>query len=178
MREFPSLSTISLRDLEKRTLRCVGALTGVDVCDLSKLSARDVAGVWVSGHEKNTDSGSMTVRTILRMKYGCTSGRCVGGFLSPRMLFATHCVAERASSQLFANLDDHWSFFSDGAAQHFPQAVGETLVVSSSMKRGLVALYEHVANCLEEHRLPTEENILDFYLNRAKKYPSLEDYLE
>lgn len=34
-----------------------------------------------------------------RLKYGCTCGQCISGFLSPRMRFALECQAEKPSTE-------------------------------------------------------------------------------
>ncbi|MBE3041986.1 hypothetical protein IMZ48_05270 [Candidatus Bathyarchaeota archaeon] len=143
---------------DQNDLACLAALTGTRVVDVSKLSADEIAGVWVTSHKENTapDPDAKAIRDTLRRKYGCTCGRCVGGFLGPRMLFATSFAADKVSSQMVMDTTNHWSFFSDGASRHLPENVRLGLFTDYKMKRGLCHLYEHIAKCLKAGRIPTD----------------------
>ena len=176
------MPVIKYEDFEgfgQKMITCQAALKGVDVCDLSKLSAEDISNVWIKSHERSKAPDAPTIRATLRMKYGCTCGRCLGGFLSPRMLFVTRTIANKVSMQLNFDLrGDGITFFADGVANHLPKEVYKNLVTNNFMKSGLASLYEHIANCLKAGRLPTEKNILYLHHTDVNGDPMLENYLK
>ena len=165
----------------QRDVACVAALMGTEVSDLSELSSAEDIGVWVTAHEKDTSPGAEAIRATLRIKYGCTCGRCLGGFLSPRMALALEYAADFQHDSLGSDYDDgeDWYMFHGDSTRHLPQSVRQNLKTNKSLRRGFANMHEHVARCLKEGRIPTKANILDFYRNRVNEWPPVtRNYLD
>lgn len=82
-------------------MECLCILSGVEYTDITNLSA------------EQREDGDATIGRMLRLKYGCTCGKCLDGFLSPRMLFCLCVQADEA----FNYMDDTGSIRSNGKWQ-------------------------------------------------------------
>ncbi|KAI1401892.1 hypothetical protein F4819DRAFT_306770 [Hypoxylon fuscum] len=80
---------------------------------------------------------------LLRLKYGCTCGECISGFLSPRMHLVLLTLAEKIQHDMFLDKQD---------------------VKSNNdltMRQGFMIMWDHTATCLRKKVLPTEFNVLE-----------------
>ncbi|KAI0530155.1 hypothetical protein GGR58DRAFT_518699 [Xylaria digitata] len=166
-------------------IACLAALTGTEIVDLTKLSDRDI---WVVS--KATDETAsrvpevIPIRNALRLKYGCTCGQCIGGFLSPRTRFALQYQAQFQ----YDNLDELHSGGSSGLdwvelnghiLSHLTEGVRENLKTNKSMRQGFINMCDHIARCLGRKRLPDATTVLDFYQNQVREWPPVTgNYLE
>ncbi|TRX96470.1 hypothetical protein FHL15_002742 [Xylaria flabelliformis] len=166
-------------------IACLAALTGTEIFDLTKLSDRDIWTVSSATDEMVSRIRAVdTIRNALRLKYGCTCGQCIGGFLSPRMRFALLCQAEIQYDTLseFPGIDcsgQDWVELNYHVLGHLPRAVKENLVTNKSMRQGFVNMCNHIACCLRKKQLPDTETILDFYQEEVSEWPPVtSNYLE
>lgn len=106
---------------------------------------------------------SLTNIQFLRLKYGCTCGNCLGGFLSPRMKSLLVDNAELIHDELCDSLhnaservfDIHR--YAPYANRQFQQAFMEDV----SIWEGYIDIFSYVASCLgTDDKIPTCENII------------------
>ncbi|RYC61568.1 hypothetical protein CHU98_g4642 [Xylaria longipes] len=166
-------------------IECLAALTGTEIFDLTKLSDRDI---WVVSSATDEMASRVReanpIRNTLRLKYGCTCGQCIGGFLSPRMQFALLSQAEIQHDILNDYPGPHcsgadWVALNDDVLRHLPRAVQQNLVTNKSMRQGFVNMCQHIARCLGKKRLPNTATVLDFYQDEVSEWPPVtRNYLQ
>ena len=108
-----------------------------------------------------------------RLRYGCTCGQCISGFLSPRMRYALHCQAEVWSDLLNEFIDDgnYWVEYNDISGLTFlPRQVQNNMKTNKSMRTGFTNLCSHIATCLKKNIIPTEQNVM-MVLRDANEWP-------
>ncbi|KAI1171944.1 hypothetical protein F4777DRAFT_590874 [Nemania sp. FL0916] len=158
-------------------VECLAALTGTEIYDLAELSDRDI---WIVSSATDEMASRVPVanpiRNTLRLKYGCTCGQCVGGFLSPRMQFALAAQAEYQHDILndYPGSDcsgADWVEGNDDVLGHLPMAVQQNLVTNKSMREGFINMCQHVARCLRKKRLPNTATVLDYIRDEAREWP-------
>ncbi|KAI1129069.1 hypothetical protein F5Y10DRAFT_277023 [Nemania abortiva] len=165
-------------------IACLAALTGTEIFDLTKLSDQDTWAV-----SSATDGMASRVREVnpirntLRLKYGCTCGQCIGGFLSPRMRFALLFQAETKHDMLreFPEIDcgSDWVELNDDLLCFFSPEVRQNLETNKSMREGFVNMCDHIASCLRQKRLPNTATVLDFYRDEVSEWPPVtRNYLQ
>lgn len=164
----------ALRDsLERvRTQRSFGSVIWAVSDAFKGFSTSDITCLAVLEHE----------HMMLQYKYGCTCGQCIGGFLSPRMKRALHFVAEVESDEMQIYIDvtgSDWGVYYQGLLAHLSGSVWKKLLKEKSMRKGLADMFSHFAKCLEQGRVPSEDNVLDFCRLRGGE-PSLttNEYIE
>ncbi|KAH8722276.1 hypothetical protein BGZ61DRAFT_586895 [Ilyonectria robusta] len=148
---------------------CLAALTSTDILYPNESTDFDT-GTTASATEEQLSKTSNT----LRLKYGCTCGQCIGGFLSPRMLFALLCQAEINHDFLSDELDysgPDWVSFNEDSLKHLSPSVRENLKTNKSMREGFANMYDCIARCLRENNLPNERNVLDLWRNKTSEWP-------
>ena len=155
---------------------CLAALAGNETVDLATLSKEDMAAI--SSTTDNAASGILEIdkiRYTLRLKYGCTCGECIGGFLSPRMGFALSCTAVSE----FENQCVDLRYISPHALRYVATPVRRELETNESMRQGFTDMYQVISECLVEKWLPDEETVRRFYRDKMSgEYPEVKIYLE
>ncbi|KAH1891042.1 hypothetical protein KXV57_006097, partial [Aspergillus fumigatus] len=108
-----------------------------------------------------------------RLKYGCTCGRCISGFLSPRMRSAFEYQAEILSDQLLEDISNGELWVANNSSRLclFSHRLRNKLKASQRMRKGLVALLGHIAACLQRNMIPSEHNV-EMILRGAKSSSS------
>ena len=164
-------------------IACLAALTGTEVFDLAKLSNQDISAVSSATDDAaNRIPEINTIRYSLRLKYGCTCGECIGGFLSPRMRFALLCQAEYQHDMLGADLNASgptWVALNEDELRYLATPVRQNLKTNKSMRQGFTNMCDHIARCLRERRLPDEETVLQLYCNKTSEWPPVtKNYLQ
>lgn len=122
-------------------------------------------------------------RELLHLKYGCTCGKCISGFLSPRM---HHVLLSQADIQHdmcsfnfgYNNDGDEFMEFNDHLFTYLPASVRNNLRTNKSMRQGFVNMWDHVATCLRKNVLPTESNVLEVVRNISEWPPVTRNYLQ
>ncbi|KAK3896882.1 hypothetical protein C8A05DRAFT_20243 [Staphylotrichum tortipilum] len=156
-------------------LACLAALTDTIVFDLAKVSTQDISAISsATDREAGRIRDASTIRHTLRLKYGCTCGECIGGFLSPRMRFALLCQAELQHDMLRADLHGSgpdWVAMNGVALRHLTAPVRQNLETNKSMRQGFTNMCHHIARCLRERRLPDEETVLRLFRDGRGEWP-------
>ncbi|KAI1424431.1 hypothetical protein F5Y12DRAFT_456447 [Xylaria sp. FL1777] len=158
-------------------IECLAALTGTEIFDLTKLSDRDIwAASSATDEMASRDRKVNLIRNTLRLKYGCTCGQCVGGFLSLRMQFALIYQAELQHDILndypgAESSGADWILLNNDVLLHLPRAAQQNLVANKSMRQGFVNMCQHIGRCIDKKLLPNTETILDYYRDQVSEWP-------
>ncbi|KAE8310994.1 hypothetical protein BDV41DRAFT_543273 [Aspergillus transmontanensis] len=107
------------------------------------------------------DITSPSLEEVDRLRFGCTCGECISGFLSPRMHFALAWQAFRWSVFLRddISLGSVWIRLNAEILAFTPERLRQKLEARRAMREGFAAMAGFVATCLEDRLLPTEENL-------------------
>jgi GNAT superfamily N-acetyltransferase len=102
-----------------------------------------------------------TPSQLQQLKYGCTCGQCIDGFLSPRMKFSLLCQAEITHDLLDMDIDDgpHWCEWNDYILNYVAPDIRQNLRTNKSLRRGFANVFAHVASVLQLDISPTVSNI-------------------
>lgn len=166
-------------------ITCVSALSDGEVFDLDTLPPEviDELSSATEDHIKRNPSIEVVLHN-LRLRYGCTCGQCIGGFLSPRMHLALLCQAEYQYDLLlnsFSGLQDgpSWVEENDVELNFLPASVKENLKTNKSMREGFINICDHIAKCLKQKKIPNESNVLFIHSNYTREWPPVtKSYLQ
>jgi len=97
-----------------------------------------------------------------RLKFGCTCGSCIDGFLSPRMKFALLCQAEMTNDMLDVDTTDGemWCMMHDYLFDYVAPHIQRNFTINASYRKGFANVLYHVAVTLRSNNSPTIANIL------------------
>lgn len=105
---------------------------------------------------------------MARLRFGCTCGECIEGFLSPRLV-ASLLSASRKYRDLFYSFETfeicesgpEWCATYGDLLTNLHEPVRRNLRTNKSMRRGFEGLYIFIANTLTMHkRVPTSSFVL------------------
>lgn len=105
---------------------------------------------------------------IMRLAFGCTCNQCLGGFLSPRNVFAILCQAEINHDMLNDDLDvgdmsgADWCEWSEHMFEHLAPSVRNNLQTNKSLRQGFTNIFGYVAETLRANRLPKTDAVLEY----------------
>ncbi|KAJ0416963.1 hypothetical protein BJY00DRAFT_290635 [Aspergillus carlsbadensis] len=118
----------------------------------------------------------MLTNTCLR--YGCTCGECLEGFLSPRMSISLiqHCKNLSGFLEIDIEYDD-WVMENRKFLVHLGSNVRRELASSANLRQGFVNIFRLVTRCLKAKQVPSSVNIERRSANRAKWQPHTGEYL-
>jgi GNAT superfamily N-acetyltransferase len=107
-----------------------------------------------------------------RLKFGCTCGSCIDGFLSPRMHFALLCQAEINHDMLKESIADGkmWCMYHDYLFTYVAPDIQRNFATNKSYREGFANLFGHAAVALRRNTSPTVTNILRAYED-AREWP-------
>lgn len=109
---------------------------------------------------------------LMRLVFGCSCGECLGGFLSPRNLFALLCQAEIKHDMLNEGLDSNnmfgldWCEWHKYMFEHLAPKVRDNLRTNKSLRQGFTNLFGHIAETLRAKRLPLTDAVLHYAENQ------------
>lgn len=118
------------------------------------------------------------VPKVDQVKFGCTCGECIGGFLSPRLAYALECQGDihhhlmDFGSNL--NLGSEWCSSWTAQLQHVRPDVRLNMTTNKSYRQGFTNLFGYVAECLRAKRLPTAPNVLNLV---SEWPPNVKNYI-
>ncbi|KAI1372665.1 hypothetical protein F4677DRAFT_449149 [Hypoxylon crocopeplum] len=120
---------------------------------------------------------------FLRLKYGCTCGECISGFLSPRMHLALLTQAGIQHDLLSLDIKDipngnEFVESNDYLLTYLPRSVRNNLRTNKSMREGFANMCGHIATCLGKKVLPTEFNVLEAMRGASEWPPVTRNYLQ
>ena len=167
------------------SIACVAALSGSDIFDLEELSPDVMNEIsLLTEDDVKRNPKIALVRHSLRLRYGCTCGECIGGFLSPRMRFSLLCQAEiqhdlMLNSFMEVQNGPEWVMDNGDGLEFLPTSVKENLKTNKSMREGFVNTCDHIAKCLRQRRIPNEKNVLYIHRNETSEWPPVtRNYLQ
>lgn len=145
----------------RRTLSEMGSMT-IDVSDNFRGFPPDAVACLSVLLNLGDGQPVSTIQT-LRLKYGCTCGECLEGFLSPRMKLVLLDQAYATSDILQQMIEDGemWSELHMAAFEHIAYGVYRDFRTNKSLRRGFQNTFFHVASCLKSEAIPRVENILN-----------------
>lgn len=113
------------------------------------------------------------------LRYGCTCGECVEGFLSARMRSSLIFQGETMYDLMQYGIDDggFWVKDNDYILVHLDPNVRKNLKTNKSLRRGFVNIFQIAMACLEAKKAPTAENLEWCYNNRSEWPPDTKNYL-
>lgn len=113
------------------------------------------------------------------LRYGCTCGECVEGFLSARMRHSLICQGEINFDLMQDEIDDGstWIDFNDWKLENLDTDVRKNLGTNISLRRGFVNMFQIAVECLKLKRAPTAENLEQCCNNQREWPPHTKNYL-
>lgn len=173
-----SVTPDEFKGFDASDIECLAALERTAALNLSSLSPRDIEAASSATAEQIRRAPPqfdiVGIQKTLRYKYGCTCGQCIGGFISPRMKLALLCVAEMEHDKLDTFMDEtgpDWVDDNEELLTHLPGSVRKNFKTNKSMRQGFANMFSHFAKCLEKGRVPSEGEVLDFYLSGVSEWP-------
>lgn len=108
------------------------------------------------------DLQSLTSAQLLRLKYGCTCGDCLGGFISPRMKTLLIDRAEITYDGLGDSLQDASERHFDVLryARYTTPELQQIFHISRSVWEDYIDIFTHIALSLGSDKVPISENVL------------------
>ncbi|OAL32118.1 hypothetical protein AYO20_08056 [Fonsecaea nubica] len=101
---------------------------------------------------------------LIQFRYGCTCGKCIHGYLSPRMISALLHAATGQYPMLMPNLENlsgiDWVRLHKDVTRRLPFRCLKPLRCYKSVRRGCVELYNNICKCLAAGRAPIVDSIL------------------
>ncbi|ETS84836.1 hypothetical protein PFICI_02861 [Pestalotiopsis fici W106-1] len=163
---------------EASAIACLAAFQNFSAVDLSTLSPRDIeAAVAVTAEQISRPIGFdiLAIQKTLRLKYGCTCGDCLGGFISPRTKFALLCVAEVQYDMLNDDIGHRtgpqWVDSNNHLLTELPSSVRNNLKTNKSMRQGFTNMINYFAECLRRDRIPSEREVLSVLRSYQSEWP-------
>ncbi|KAL8730545.1 MAG: hypothetical protein Q9166_003999 [cf. Caloplaca sp. 2 TL-2023] len=106
-----------------------------------------------------------------RIRFGCTCGECIGGFLSPQVAFALACQGNQYHDMTDVNsgftatgvttTGADWCEWWHHMLSDIPADVRANMRTNKSLRQGFTNLLRYTAQCIEEARLiPTTPNVI------------------
>ncbi|KAH8589032.1 hypothetical protein B0O99DRAFT_637908 [Bisporella sp. PMI_857] len=163
-------------DLEtKRTRRHHGMLT-VDISDNFSGFAPEAISCLAALRSLNNPSQIQ----YAQLKFGCTCGLCIDGFLSPRMSFALLCQAEVTHDMLNEDVKDGemWRMMHDDLINHVAPDIQQNFTTNKSYRQGFANTFYHAAITLRNNRSPTILNVLDECIDAREWPPYTKSFLQ
>ncbi|KAF9775824.1 hypothetical protein IL306_006051, partial [Fusarium sp. DS 682] len=165
-------------------IACVAALSDSEIFDLDSISPGLISEISSAAEEIQRHPRIQLVLPTLRLRYGCTCGECIGGFLSPRMRYALLCQAEIQHDLMgdsFSEMHNgpDWVADHDEELKFLPASVKANLKTNKSMRQGFVNMCDHIAECLRQKKIPNERTVLYIHRNYRSEWPPVtRNYLQ
>ncbi|KAL6229437.1 hypothetical protein BDW75DRAFT_235209 [Aspergillus navahoensis] len=107
------------------------------------------------------------------LRYGCTCGECLEGFISARMSSALIFQGETTYNLILEGIDDSsfWVKDNDYLLIHLNHDVRRNLRTNKSFRKGFANIFQIAVECLKANRVPTAES-LEWCCNNRSEWPS------
>ena len=105
---------------------------------------------------------TLTDKELECIKFGCTCGECLGGFLSPRMCFAMKCQGEIGYDMLNDDMNDDsfWLLMHGYMTENVAADIKQNFRTNKSLRQGYTNLFQRIAACIERKEVPTSVNVI------------------
>jgi hypothetical protein len=115
-----------------------------------------------------------------RLKFGCTCGSCLDGFLSPRMKFALLCQAELTHDLLNEDIEDGkmWCMMHDDLFTHVGPDLQQKFRTNKSYRQGFANVFDHVAATLRADQAPTALNVQNTWRDSNEWPPHTKNFFQ
>lgn len=170
--DFRGFSSVQIASL--------AALEGINVCDLDKVPKDIIARVFTTPKQEfQRIPGAREIQRTLRLKYGCTCGHCLGGFLSPRMQYSLRQQGKLQLEALWDQIDDGraWLKWNRTELKRVEFITQHLMEDHKNLRVGFVNLSKHFSTCIGRNRVPDEANILEVSQGSGEWPPVTELYL-
>ena len=106
---------------------------------------------------------NLSTPQYLRLKYGCSCGECIDGFLSPCMKLALLSKAEVLHDILNDGIEDgkFWYLSNEYLTDHVAPDIQQNFRTNKSLRQGYSNIFDHVAMTLRANMAPTVVNVLN-----------------
>lgn len=113
------------------------------------------------------------------LRYGCTCGDCVGGFISARMRTSLTFQGELTYDLMQEGIEDgsFWVEDNDYIIVHLDSDVRQNLKRNKSLRRRFVNIFRIAVECLKANKVPSAENLEWCSNNRSEWPPHSKNYL-
>ena len=162
-------------DLEtKRTRRAHGMMT-VDISDDFSGFAPEATSCLAALRS----SGNLSQIQYARLKFGCTCGLCIDGFLSPRMSLALLCQAEILHDMLNEDVEngETWRMMHEDLIKHVAPDIQRNFATNKSHRQGFANIFHHAATILRSNRPPSILNVLNECMDVSEWPPNTKNFL-
>ncbi|EPE26563.1 hypothetical protein GLAREA_02476 [Glarea lozoyensis ATCC 20868] len=158
----------------KRTRRTHGMMT-VDISDNFSGFAPEATSCLAALRS----SGNLSRIQLARLKFGCTCGSCIDGFLSPRMSYALLCQAEITHDMLNDNVEDAetWCMWHKDLIKYVAQDIQQNFTTNKSYRQGFANIFHHAATVLNRNRPPTLLNLVHEFMDASEWPPHTKNFL-
>ncbi|KAM7214541.1 hypothetical protein V8F06_010102 [Rhypophila decipiens] len=105
----------------------------------------------------------------LRIKYGCTCGHCIAGFLSPKMRYALSGFAREYMFEF-----DGPSYFANDAGSYLPDETREMLRAghNPAMREAFRSICDYIGQlCAKRNKIPSATNVMAVAQAQAQENP-------
>ncbi|RMJ04781.1 hypothetical protein CDV36_014541 [Fusarium kuroshium] len=161
------------RGFTPEKIESLAVLQGVTICDLDKVSKDIISRVFTTPkNEFQRIPGAAEIQTTLRLKYGCTCGQCLGGFLSPRMQYALRREGywQMRALKTKINHGPTWLEHHKSELERVSLRTREIMENYKFIREGFVNLSKHLTTCIDQDRIPDKKNILEI-CNGSGEWP-------
>lgn len=110
----------------------------------------------------------------LRLRYGCTCGKCLGGFISPRMQLALSRQAEMMGAHLGLSMKGgiEWCTLHENTLSYLAPDVQETLKYDTILRWVIKRIFLQVAVCLRADVVPRGTTVMAGICNNGQRWPA------
>ncbi|KAK0099377.1 hypothetical protein ONS95_003549 [Cadophora gregata] len=112
-----------------------------------------------------------------RLRFGCSCGGCVEGFMSPRTQFALMCKATKIFHTLDRNIydtdDEPWTQQYSHILQYVKPEIQENLELSQDLRQGFINLFFHIAEIIENGLIPNIESVKKNAWDKGDRQPTV-----
>lgn len=121
-----------------------------------------------------------TAQELAALRFGCTCGECLGGFISPRMCLALKYQGEVLGDLLNLETDnaEMWLLMHEHLYKHVAPDIQQNFRTNKSLRNGYAKLFQRIATCLERKELPICSSVLhDLHMYGDEWPPNTKNYL-
>jgi len=115
------------------------------------------------GEETRSSSDLAAMHWELRIRYGCTCGDCIGGFLSPRMRLALSSVAEAQCDVRNKHQRQNHLYDSVESQENSPTSPRDTYETLDRREQTLNTICQRIIKCLGSRIILTSANVLAIF---------------